>query len=97
MRLERHMERKAWIASFGRPKMTPQSLKASVTGVSPYLRFGALSPRLFYRDLAYLYRKVSATAARRRAVCVRAQSDGPPPPRLELMPPSSSPRRTAAY
>lgn len=53
------MERKAWIASFGRPKMTPQSLKASLTGVSPYLRFGALSPRLFYRDLAYLYRKVS--------------------------------------
>ena len=53
------MERKAWIASFGRPKMTPQSLKASLTGVSPYLRFGALSPRLFYRDLTYLYRKVS--------------------------------------
>ena len=59
VRLERHMERKAWIASFGRPKMTPQSLKASLTGVSPYLRFGTLSPRLFYRDLAYLYRKVS--------------------------------------
>ncbi|XP_037075374.1 LOW QUALITY PROTEIN: cryptochrome-1-like [Pollicipes pollicipes] len=58
VRLERHMERKAWIASFGRPKMTPQSLKASLTGVSPYLRFGALSPRLFYRDLAHLYRKI---------------------------------------
>ncbi|KAF0301665.1 Cryptochrome-1 [Amphibalanus amphitrite] len=64
VRLERHMERKAWIASFGRPKMTPQSLKASVTGVSPYLRFGALSPRLFYRDLAYLYRKVSSLSPR---------------------------------
>ncbi len=38
IRLERHLERKAWVASFGRPKMTPQSLLASQTGVSPYLR-----------------------------------------------------------
>lgn len=37
-RLERHLERKAWVASFGRPKMTPQSLLASQTGLSPYLR-----------------------------------------------------------
>lgn len=38
-RLERHLERKAWVASFGRPKMTPQSLLASQTGLSPYLRY----------------------------------------------------------
>lgn len=44
-RLERHLERKAWVASFGRPKMTPQSLLASHTGLSPYLRY------LFYYDL----------------------------------------------
>ena len=37
-RLERHLERKAWVASFGLPKMTPQSLLASQTGLSPYLR-----------------------------------------------------------
>lgn len=37
-RLERHLERKAWVATFGRPKMTPQSLLASQTGLSPYLR-----------------------------------------------------------
>ncbi|KAG4065954.1 hypothetical protein HA402_006672 [Bradysia odoriphaga] len=35
IRLERHLERKAWVASFGRPKMTPQSLLASQTGLSP--------------------------------------------------------------
>lgn len=37
-RLEKHLDRKAWVASFGRPKMTPQSLLASETGLSPYLR-----------------------------------------------------------
>jgi cryptochrome len=57
-RLERHLERKAWVASFGRPKMTPQSLLASQTGLSPYLRFGCLSTRLFYYQLTDLYKKV---------------------------------------
>jgi len=57
-RLERHLERKAWVASFGRPKMTPQSLQASQTGLSPYLRFGCLSTRLFYHQLTDLYKKI---------------------------------------
>lgn len=57
-RLERHLERKAYVASFGRPKMTPQSLLASQTGLSPYLRFGCLSARLFYQQLNDLYRNV---------------------------------------
>lgn len=51
-RLERHLERKAWVASFGKPKMTSQSLLASQTGLSPYLRFGCLSVRLFYHQLS---------------------------------------------
>ncbi|XP_006566015.1 cryptochrome-1 isoform X4 [Apis cerana] len=57
-RLERHLERKAWVASFGRPKMTPQSLLPSQTGLSPYLRFGCLSTRLFYYQLTDLYKKI---------------------------------------
>ncbi|XP_073944067.1 cryptochrome-1-like [Choristoneura fumiferana] len=57
-RLERHLERKAWVATFGRPKMTPQSLLASQTGLSPYLRFGCLSTRLFYYQLSELYTRV---------------------------------------
>lgn len=60
-RLERHLERKAWVASFGRPKMTPQSLLASQTGLSPYLRFGCLSTRLFYYQLTDLYKKIKKT------------------------------------
>nr|XP_023017756.1 cryptochrome-2-like [Leptinotarsa decemlineata] len=57
-RLERHLERKAWVASFGRPKMTPQSLLPSQTGLSPYLRFGCISTRLFYYQLTDLYKKI---------------------------------------
>jgi len=60
-RLERHLERKAWVASFGKPKMTPQSLLASQTCLSPYLRFGALSPRLFFHSLGDLYKKLKKT------------------------------------
>ncbi|OWR50781.1 cryptochrome 2 [Danaus plexippus plexippus] len=58
LRLERHLERKAWVASFGRPKMTPESLLSSQTGLSPYLRFGCLSTRLFYYQLSELYKRI---------------------------------------
>lgn len=58
MRLERHLERKAWVANFERPRMNATSLLASPTGLSPYLRFGCLSCRLFYFKLTDLYRKV---------------------------------------
>lgn len=61
VRLDRHLERKAWVASFGKPKMTPQSLLASQTGLSPYLRFGCLSTRLFYHQLTDLYKKIKKT------------------------------------
>lgn len=57
-RLEHHLERKAWVASFGRPKMTPQSLYPSRTGLSPYLRFGCLSCRRFFKELNDLYKKI---------------------------------------
>jgi len=62
-RLEHHLERKAWVASFGRPKMTPQSLYPSRTGLSPYLRFGCLSARRFFAELNDLYRKIKKSPA----------------------------------
>lgn len=58
-RLERHLQRKAWVASFAKPKMSPQSLLASPYGLSPYLRFGCLSTRNFYHRLTRLYISVS--------------------------------------
>ncbi|KAA0189612.1 hypothetical protein HAZT_HAZT006436 [Hyalella azteca] len=62
-RLKHHLERKAWVASFGRPKMTPQSLFACPTGLSPYLRFGCLSARKFYTELNELYTKIKKVPA----------------------------------
>uniref|UniRef100_A0A4W4ENB8 Photolyase/cryptochrome alpha/beta domain-containing protein n=1 Tax=Electrophorus electricus TaxID=8005 RepID=A0A4W4ENB8_ELEEL len=60
-RIERHLERKAWVANFERPRMNANSLLASPTGLSPYLRFGCLSCRLFYFKLTDLYRKKTST------------------------------------
>lgn len=60
-RLRCHLERKAFIATYGKPKMTPQSLLASPTGLTPYLRFGCLSTRLFFSELNDLYQKVIQT------------------------------------
>ncbi|XP_034031416.1 cryptochrome-1-like [Thalassophryne amazonica] len=57
-KLEWHLERKAWVANFERPRMNANSLLASPTGLSPYLRFGCLSCRLFYFKLTDLYKKV---------------------------------------
>ncbi|XP_057603902.1 cryptochrome-2 [Hippopotamus amphibius kiboko] len=57
-RLDKHLERKAWVANYERPRMNANSLLASPTGLSPYLRFGCLSCRLFYYRLWDLYRKV---------------------------------------
>ncbi|XP_069596014.1 cryptochrome-2 isoform X1 [Ranitomeya imitator] len=57
-RLDRHLERKAWVANYERPRMNANSLLASSTGLSPYLRFGCLSCRLFYYRLKELYQKV---------------------------------------
>ena len=48
----------AWVANFERPRMSSASLMTSPTGLGPYLRFGCLSPRLFYWRLTELYRKV---------------------------------------
>ncbi|CAL8322946.1 unnamed protein product [Lota lota] len=62
-RLERHLERKAWVANFERPRMNANSLLASPTGLSPYLRFGCLSCRLFYFKLTDLYRKVKKNSS----------------------------------
>ncbi|KAM9753732.1 cryptochrome-1b [Menidia menidia] len=63
MRLERHLERKAWVANFERPRMNANSLLASPTGLSPYLRFGCLSCRLFYFKLTDLYKKVKKNSS----------------------------------
>ncbi|XP_071393281.1 cryptochrome-1-like, partial [Centroberyx affinis] len=48
----------AWQVNFKCPKLNSSPLLPSPLGLSPYLRFGCLSCRLFYRKLAELYNKV---------------------------------------
>lgn len=43
--------------------MNANSLLATPTGLSPYLRFGCLSCRLFYFKLTDLYKKVGLALA----------------------------------
>uniref|UniRef100_A0A671R7H4 Cryptochrome circadian regulator 3b n=1 Tax=Sinocyclocheilus anshuiensis TaxID=1608454 RepID=A0A671R7H4_9TELE len=50
---------RAWQENFERPKMNSSPLLASPLGLSPYLRFGCLSCRLFYYKLTELFKKVS--------------------------------------
>ncbi|KAL7885370.1 hypothetical protein AOLI_G00056650 [Acnodon oligacanthus] len=57
-RLNKHLDRKAWVASFERPRINAHSLFANPTGLSPYLCFGCLSSRVFYYHLRELYMKL---------------------------------------
>ena len=40
---------------FEKPKTSPNALLPSTTVLSPYLKFGCLSARLFYHELADIY------------------------------------------
>jgi len=40
-----------YICKFSKPDTSPNSLEPSTTVLSPYLKFGCLSPRLFYAKL----------------------------------------------
>ncbi|KAK7126335.1 hypothetical protein R3I94_017726 [Phoxinus phoxinus] len=52
----------AWQENFERPKQNSSPLLASPLGLSPYLRFGCLSCRLFHCRLTQLYKKVKNNA-----------------------------------
>lgn len=50
-RLEQSMSDKKWVCDFEKPNTAPNSLEPSTTVLSPYLKFGSLSPKLFYKRL----------------------------------------------
>ncbi|KAG1670815.1 hypothetical protein FOA52_003406 [Chlamydomonas sp. UWO 241] len=55
-RLERSMADSAWVAAFEKPSTDPSAFTQPATTVlSPYLKFGCLSPRLFYSRLLEVY------------------------------------------
>ncbi|XP_062276746.1 cryptochrome-2 [Scomber scombrus] len=57
-RLNKHLDKKVWVANFEHPRGNTCSLYASPTGLSPYLRFGCLSCRVLYYNLRELYMKL---------------------------------------
>jgi len=59
-RLEDQFQDPKWIAMFEKPKTNPTDFhKPSTTVLSPYLKFGCVSPRLFYHRLQDVYKRHS--------------------------------------
>jgi len=54
-RMRKQLARKAWICAFQKPKTSPNSLEPSTTVLSPYLKFGCVSPRTFWHALHDVY------------------------------------------
>ena len=49
-----------WVATFEKPKTSPNALTEDTTGLSPYVKHGCLSPRRFYHELSHVYAKFPA-------------------------------------
>uniref|UniRef100_A0A182NGQ8 Photolyase/cryptochrome alpha/beta domain-containing protein n=1 Tax=Anopheles dirus TaxID=7168 RepID=A0A182NGQ8_9DIPT len=47
-RMEESLRNRSWVCNFEKPNTSPNSLEPSTTVLSPYLKFGCLSVRLFY-------------------------------------------------
>ncbi|XP_073513511.1 cryptochrome-1-like [Phyllobates terribilis] len=54
-RLDLHMRRTVWVCNFKKPDTEPNSLSPSTTVLSPYVKFGCLSARVFYWRLVEIY------------------------------------------
>ena len=57
-RLEKEvLLKKQWVCEFEKPKTAPNALSPATTVLSPYLKFGCLSPRVFYHALQDIYKE----------------------------------------
>eukprot|EP00624_Nannochloropsis_granulata_P004169 evm.model.NODE_30997_length_5230_cov_21.084322.2 len=56
-RMHLHLSNIKYITTFEKPKTSPNALLPSTTVLSPYLKHGALSPRLFYHSLSSVLAK----------------------------------------
>jgi cryptochrome len=55
--LQHMMARAKWVATFEKPKTSPNALTVDTTGLSPYVKHGCVSPRRFYHELSKVYAK----------------------------------------
>lgn len=55
-RMNNTMKQVNYVCQFEKPNTSPNSLEPSTTVLSPYLKFGALSSRLFYQEIKKVYK-----------------------------------------
>ncbi|XP_045176201.2 cryptochrome-1-like isoform X2 [Mercenaria mercenaria] len=55
-RLDSLLKKTNWVCNFEKPKTEPNTLKPSTTVLSPYLKFGCLSARMFYHRVNEVYK-----------------------------------------
>lgn len=55
-RMEMNLKQADWIRAFEKPNTSPNSIEPSTTVLSPYLKFGCLSSRLFYQKIKEIYK-----------------------------------------
>lgn len=63
-RMDESLQDEKWVSSFEKPNTSPNSLEPSTTVLSPYLKFGCLSARLFYARLKEIYGRHAKTHSR---------------------------------
>lgn len=67
------MARPKWVATFEKPKTSPNALTVDTTGLSPYIKHGCLSPRLFYHELSSVYSKFNSKNISKPPVSLHGQ------------------------
>lgn len=55
-RMEMNLKKSKWICEFEKPNTSPNSIEPSTTVLSPYIKFGCLSSRLFYQRIKNVYK-----------------------------------------
>ncbi|KAL3132986.1 hypothetical protein ABBQ38_006897 [Trebouxia sp. C0009 RCD-2024] len=70
-RLKEHTADKAWVVQFEKPKGNPAALVPATTVLSPYLKFGCLSIRVFYQRLQQI--EAEAKQSSKPPVSLRGQ------------------------
>lgn len=70
-RMEEHIADKAWVVQFEKPKGNPAALEPATTVLSPYLKFGCLSVRVFYKRLQQI--EAEAKQSSKPPVSLRGQ------------------------
>lgn len=65
--------RPQWVATFEKPKTSPNAMAVDTTGLSPYVKHGCLSPRTFFHELGKIYAKYNPKNCSKPPVSLHGQ------------------------